>query len=83
MKAPYHVEVKVVEQKGTCDFGHKVGGVVRFDGEGIEVNNLLAFPFQNDPQGADYPWPENKDVVWHSCLDFKNPVIYEIRRFNI
>ncbi len=33
--------------------------------------------------GANYPWLEDKDVARHSCPDYENPVIYEIRRFKI
>jgi uncharacterized repeat protein (TIGR04076 family) len=36
MKAPYRVEAKVIEQRGECEFGHRVGDLVKFDGEGIE-----------------------------------------------
>jgi len=36
MKAHYRVEAKVIEQRGECEFGHRVGDLVKFDGEGIE-----------------------------------------------
>jgi uncharacterized repeat protein (TIGR04076 family) len=31
--------------------------------------------------GASYPWLEDKEVATHPCPDFRNRVIYEIRRF--
>ena len=31
----YRVEVKVISQKGTCQFGHQVDDVVVFDGETV------------------------------------------------
>ena len=91
MKAPYRVEVKVIEQKGECGFGHKVGDVATFDGEGIEGKICwhslcsMIYKVHGFLYGTDYPWldEKDKDIVWHPCPDFKNPVIYEIRRFKI
>ena len=89
MKAPYRVEMKVIEQKGTCEFGHRVGDVVKFDGETIEGKICwhslcsVIYKVHGSLYGADYPWLKDKEVVWHPCPDFKNPVIYEIRRFKV
>ncbi len=81
MKAAYCVQVKVVEQKGKCDFGHQVGDIATFDGNGLEGricwHSLCSMMYKVHGllYGADYPWLENKDVATHPCPDFKNPVI--------
>lgn len=87
MKAPYRVEVKVVEQKGECEFGHRVGDLAKFDGEAIEGkicwHSLCSMMYKVHGMlyGADYPWLSEKGRASHPCPDVNNPVIYEIRRF--
>ena len=87
MKALYRVEVKVIEQKGQCDFGHQVGDIAKFDGNGLEGKICwhslcsMMVKVHGFLYGADYPWLEDKDVAKHPCPDFLNPVIYELRRF--
>jgi len=91
MKAPYRIEVRVIEQKGNCEFGHQVEDVANFDGEEIEgricFHSLcsMIYKIHGFLYGVHYPWldDKNKDVVWHACPDFKNPVVYEIRRFKL
>ena len=89
MKAPYWVEVKVVQQSGECRFGHRVGDLASFDGEGVEGRICwhslcsMMYKIHGFLYGANYPWLEDKDLATHPCPDFKNPVIYEIRRFRI
>lgn len=81
------VVAKVISQKGTCDFGHKVGDGVTFDGETIRGRICLHALYSFLPKvfamryGADFPWlKENKDVSTHACPDAYNPVVFEIRR---
>lgn len=87
MKAPYRVEVTVLEQKGVCQFGHRVGDKAKFDGEGLEGricwHSLCSMMYKVHGMlyGASYPWLSDPDIATHPCPDFKNPVIYEIRRF--
>jgi uncharacterized repeat protein (TIGR04076 family) len=87
MKAPYRVEVRVVEQHGTCDFGHQVGDLALFDGNGVEGKICwhslcsMMYKIHGLLYGADYPWLKDGNVASHPCPDYKNPVLYEIRRF--
>jgi uncharacterized repeat protein (TIGR04076 family) len=30
--------------------------------------------------GAKFPWLEDKNVSTHQCPDYKNPVVFELRR---
>jgi len=38
----YRVEVKVISQEGTCQFGHQVDDVVVFDGETVRGRICLS-----------------------------------------
>jgi len=83
----YRVEVKVISQKGICQFGHRVDDVIVFDGERIQGRICLSALYSFLPKvfalryGADFPWlKENKDVSTHACPDAYNPVVFEIRR---
>jgi uncharacterized repeat protein (TIGR04076 family) len=78
---------KVISQKGTCGFGHKVGDTVVFDGETVEGRVCLSALYSFLPKvfamryGANFPWLEDdKDVSTHACPDAYNPVVFEIRR---
>ena len=83
----YRVEVKVIRQEGTCQFGHQVDDVLVFDGETVQGRICLSALYSFLPKvfamryGADFPWlKENKDVSTHACPDAYNPVVFEIRR---
>ena len=83
----YRVEVKIISQKGTCQFGHQVDDVVLFDGETIQGRICLSALYSFLPKvfamryGADFPWlKKNKDISTHACPDAYNPVVFEIRR---
>jgi len=86
MKSPYRVEVRVIEQHGTCDFGHRVGDLSTFDGNGVEGKICwhslcsMIYKIHGLLYGADYPWLKDKNVALHPCPDYKNPVVYELRR---
>jgi uncharacterized repeat protein (TIGR04076 family) len=62
MKAPYRVEVKVTKQEGECPFGHRVGDVTTFDGEGMEGKICwhslcsMMYKIHGLLYGADYSW---------------------------
>jgi len=86
----YRVEVKVIRQEGTCQFGHQVDDVVVFDGETVQGRICLSALYSFLPKvfamryGADFPWlKENKDVSTHACPDAYNPVVFEIRRVRV
>ncbi len=83
----YRIEVKVLNQKGTCHFGHQVDDVIVFDGETIQGRICISALYSFMPKvfamryGAEFPWlKDNKDVSTHACPDAFNPVVFEIRR---
>lgn len=83
---PYDVEVKVKSVKGTCNFGHKVGDTIYFDGKTIKGNICYSALMMLLPKvyamryGAEFPWAEDKDAISNACPDPENPVVFEIRR---
>jgi len=79
------ITLKIVSQKGTCVFGHKVGeefDVSRGTPEGLcpavyhsaypAIFALMA--------GGEIPWEEDKDTAHIACTDSVNPVVVEVRR---
>ena len=82
----YKVIARVISQKGTCGFGHKVGDPVVFDGETVQGRACLSALYSFLPKvfamryGANFPWLDDKDVATHACPDAYNPVVFEIRR---
>jgi len=83
----YKIIAKVVSRKGTCEFGHKIGDEVVFDGETIQGRICMSALYSFLPKvyamryGAAFPWlKENKDVATHACPDAFNPVVFEICR---
>ncbi len=83
----YKIIVKVISQKGTCQFGHKVDDTVIFDGETIQGRICLSALYSFLPKvfamryGANFPWlKEDKNISTHACPDASNPTVFEIRR---
>ena len=82
----YDVEVKVKSVKGMCDFGHKVGDVIRFDGKTIKGDVcysalMVLLPYiQSMRYGAEFPWAEDKDAIEIACPDPETQVVFEIKR---
>ena len=83
----YKIVATVTSQKGHCEFGHKVGDRVTFDGETVQGRVCLSALYSFLPKvyamryGADFPWiKDDKDVATHACPDAYNPVVFEIRR---
>lgn len=85
-KIPCKVIARVVSQKGTCHFGHKVGDEVVFDGQTVGGRVCFSALYSFLPKvyamryGATFPWLEDKDRALHACPDAENPVVFEIRR---
>jgi len=81
-----NVEVIVKSQKGKCAFGHDVGDKIVFDGKSIRGDICYSALMVLLPKvyamryGAEFPWSENKDVIFNACPDAENPVVFEIRR---
>jgi uncharacterized repeat protein (TIGR04076 family) len=82
----YDIEVKVKSMKGTCDFGHKIGDTIKFDGKKIigqicYSSLLMLLPdVYAMRHGAEFPWEKNDGVIEKVCPDPENPVIFEIKR---
>jgi len=85
-KGEYRVQLTVIDQRGTCSFGHKVGDVVTFTERGIEGEICFSALYSVLPKvmamryGAEFPWLEDRDVATHACPDAYNPLVFEVRR---
>ena len=80
------IRLKVISQKGTCAFGHKVGDEVVFDGETIQGRVCLSALYSVLPKvfamryESKFPWLKDPDVATHACPDAYNPVVFEVIR---
>ncbi len=82
---PSKVRLKIVSQKGTCVFGHKVGqefDVSRATPEGLCPSAYhSAYPYIFALMfGAQLPWEKEKGTARVACSDADNPVIMEVRK---
>ncbi len=88
MSKPYTIVVKVLSVNGNCEFGHRVGDEIVFDGQTIAGRICLHALYSFLPKvfamryGAEFPWldAEHKDTATHACPDAYNPVVFELRR---
>ena len=80
------IEVTVKSQKGKCAFGHKVGDKIVFDGKSVKGDICYSALMVLLPKvyamryGSEFPWAEDKDVIFNACPDAENPVVFKIRR---
>lgn len=80
------IEVTVKSQKGTCNFGHKKGDKIIFDGKTIKGNICYSALMVILPKvyamryGIEFPWMTDKNAITNACPDAENPVVFEIRR---
>jgi uncharacterized repeat protein (TIGR04076 family) len=82
----YPVELVVLEQRGTCEFGHQVGDRIVFDTRKVTgeicptalagiMPTVYALQF-----GIEFPWARDNGSVTLACPDAENPVIFQARR---
>lgn len=82
----YDLQIKVVDQKGVCPLGYKVGDTFSIkDGmtpSGLCITALSALipGISVLMVGGSFPWETDPEATCRSCQDYKNPVIFEIRR---
>ena len=80
------IEITVKSQKGKCAFEHKVGDKIVFDGKSVKGDICYSALMVLLPKvyamryGSEFPWAEDKDVIFNACPDADNPVVFEIRR---
>ena len=79
------VRLRIVSQKGTCVFGHKVGQ--EFDVSSITPEGMCPSAYNSAHPaifalmfGAKFPWEKEKGTAHIACSDPENPVVMEIRR---
>jgi len=85
MSKQYKVVAMVVNQKGTCVAGHRVGDeFVVGDGTPAGMCSwafYTIFPFATVLQfGGSFPWEDSPSKAIVACPDSQNPVVFELRR---
>jgi uncharacterized repeat protein (TIGR04076 family) len=79
------IVARVISQKGTCEFGHKIGDEF-FIGQTTPAGMCswafyTLFPFAQALQwGGSFPWEKDPDKTTVACPDPANPVVFELRR---
>jgi uncharacterized repeat protein (TIGR04076 family) len=80
------VTAKVISQKGTCGFGHKVGDTVKITEAGVEGRICIHALYSMFPAAfamlydVKFPWLSDTDRKTHPCTDAQNPVVFELTK---
>ncbi len=82
---PPKVRLRIVSQKGTCVFNHKVGQ--EFDVSGVTPEGMCPAAYHSaHPSifalmfGAELPWEKEKGTAHIACPDSENPLVMEIKK---
>ena len=82
----HDLQIKVIDQKGACPVGYKVGDTFYIKNgltpQGLCMTALSALipGISVLMVGGSFPWEKDPDSTCRSCQDYKNPVIFEIKR---
>lgn len=84
----YLIELEVIEQKGHCAAGHRVGDKITIDYESNTINGKICLHalYSILPKvlamayGANFSWLNDPDYATHACPDAHNPVIFAVKR---
>lgn len=82
----WDLEITVKKIRGSCDFGHKVGDKIYYDGKTLRgeicpsalaaiMPTIYAMAW-----GAEFPWDGDKDITTVACTDINNQVCFQIKR---
>ncbi len=80
------VTARVISQKGTCGFGHKVGDTARITEAGVEGRICIHALYSMFPAAfsmlydVKFPWLRDTDRKTHPCTDAQNPVVFELTK---
>ena len=80
------VTAKVISQKGTCVFGHKVGDTARITEAGVEGRICIHALYSMFPAAfamlydVKFPWLSDAEKKTHPCTDAQNPVVFELTK---
>jgi uncharacterized repeat protein (TIGR04076 family) len=82
----YKIKVKIISIDGECPNNFKIGGEIIIDDKGVHGDICIHALYSLLPKafamlyGAKFPWLEDQNVSTHQCPDYKNPVVFELRR---
>jgi len=80
------VTARVISQKGTCGFGHKVGDTAKITEAGVEGRICIHALYSMFPAAfamlydVKFPWLSDTDKKTHPCTDAQNPVVFELTK---
>ena len=80
-----NVRIKILNQKGTCAAGHKVGdewvvGEKTPGGLCLFAFSALLPTITPLMFGSSFPWESEPGMTTTACPDPDNPVVFELRR---
>ena len=84
LPVPYDIEVTVKSAQGRCDYGHKIGDRIYFDGKSIRGNICYTALMALLPEvyamrfGAEFPWAG--DSMSSACSGADNRTVFEMKR---
>lgn len=82
----YDLQVKVVDQKGNCPLGYKIGDTFYINegkspyGLCMTALSALVPGISVLMVGGSFPWETDPEATRRACQDYKNMVVFEIRR---
>ena len=80
------IKVKIISIDGVCHNNFKIGDKVIIDEKGVHGEICIHALYSLLPKafamlyGVIFPWLKDKNVATHPCPDYKNPVLYELKR---
>lgn len=84
--AVHDLQIKVVDCKGLCPVGHKTGDVFSVS-QGLAPSGLcmtalsaLIPAISVLMLGGSFPWEDDPACTVRACQDYRNSVIFEVRR---
>ncbi len=84
--AVYDLQIRVVECKGLCPVGHKTGDTFLLS-QGLAPSGLcmtalsaLVPAISVLMFGGSFPWEDDPACTVRACQDYRNSVIFEVRR---
>jgi len=84
LPVPYDIEVTVKSGQGRCDYGHKIGDRIYFDGKSNRGNICYTALMALLPKvhamrfGAESPWAG--DSMSSACSGADNRTVFEMKR---
>ena len=83
------IKAKIISIDGKCPNNFKIGDEVIIDDKGVHGEICIHALYSLLPKafamlyGATFPWLNDKNIATHPCPDYKNTVLFELKRIII